>query len=236
MNKSKRKLIAAAIIVLVIVAVFDWLFVHDSGLNFYKKTRVKNFAESYITKSYPDFHLKDIDVHYDKALNYYIANCENDSGSVITLNYSTTLFMEFDCYYNEKYTAEAVRYQKETEEKFAKALSESGLDCDTVTVYVDLNASDKQDIVYNNAEIKNERIECVLTYVRKDGEAVLDKYQLADLARDSAKVIYKSIDQDAQISSLKIKYDYDETKIASVLWSRRMEEMSLAEIAEEIKY
>lgn len=236
MNKTKRRLIAAGVIVLVVIAVFDWLFVHDSGLNFYKKTKVKNYAESYITKSYPDFHLKDIDVHYDKALNYYIANCENDSGSVITLNYSTTLFMEFDCYYNEKYTAAAIKYQKEAEEKFAKALSESGLDCDTVTVYVDLNASDKENIVYNDAEIKNERIECVLTYVRKDGETVLDKYLLADLARDSAEVIYKNIDSDAQISSLKIKYDYDETKIASILWSTRMEKMSLAEIAEEIKY
>lgn len=236
MNKTKRKLIVAAIVAIVIIAVGDLLFVHDSGLNFYKKIKVKNYAESYITKSYPDFNLKDIDVHYDKALNYYIADCENDSGSVITLNYSPTLFMEFDCYYNEKYTAVAVKYQKETEEKFAKALSESALDCDTVTVYVDLNASDKENIVYNNAGIENERIECVLTYVRKDGEAVLDKYQLADLARDSAKVIYESIDKDAQISSLKIKYDYDETKVASILWSTRMEEMSLAEIAEEIKY
>ncbi len=236
MSKRKRKLIAAGVIVLVMVAIFDWLFIHDSGLNFYKKTKVKNYAESYITKSYPDFKLKDIDVHYDKALNYYIADCENDSEEVITLNYSPTLFMEFDCYYNEKYTAVAVKYQKETEEKFAKALSDSGLDCDTVTVYVDLNASDKENIVYNDAGIENERIECVLTYVKKDGEAVLDKYQFADLARDSAKVIYGSIDKDAQISSLKIKYDYEETKVASILWSRRMEEMSLAEIAEEIKY
>ena len=64
----------------------------------------------------------------------------------------------------------------------------------------------------------------------------MDKYQYAEYARKVANCVYREIGDDARIDNLVIKYDYDETKIASISWSRRMEEMSISEIADEIKY
>ncbi len=234
-NKIKRRLIAAGITILIILTVGYMLFIHDSGLNFYKKLEIKGLAKEYISKNYPDFKLSDVEVRYDKALNYYVVDClsENDT---ITLNYNIDLFMEFDCYYNEKYTSEAVKYNTMMEKKFSEALKAENIECDNIAVYVDLNAIDKNHIVYEDAAIKNERIECIITYIRDKSEPVLDKYELAELSRDAAKCIYSQIDADTKISTLKIKYDYDETKIASIFWSHRMDDMSLVEIAEEIKY
>ena len=234
-RKNNRKLIAAAAVVLVILMLGYMLFVYDSGANFYKKFRVRSYAKSYVTKNYPDFSLEEITVSYDRALNYYIADCKSGK-DVITLNYNPSLFMEFDCYYNEKYTAAATAYQEKMEKRLSKALKDRSLECDSVSVYVDLDSADKKNIVYNDAKIKNERIECIITYVSKENEKVMDKYEFAALVRSVASCIYGEIDDDAQISALKVKYDYDDTKVASILWSRRMEKMSDAELAEEIKY
>ncbi len=213
------------------------LLVRDNSLNFRKRNKVRLYAEAYIADTYPDFDLKSITTSYNKELNYYIADCHDADGSVITLNYNTDLVMDFDSYYNEKYTDAKTDYQSAMEDKLKTALENSGIPCDSIAVYVELDTSDKNNIVHNNGRIEGERIECFITYVRKEGESVLNKYEFAELGRSVSKCIYAELDKGtARIATLKIKYDYDETQVASLSWNRRMDEMSLAEISEEIKY
>ncbi len=235
MNKKKRRIIAIIAAAIAVFAVYYLLFVCDSSLNLYKKARIKSYAESYVSKNYPLFKLEKAEVSYDRALGCYVADCRTSNGDIV-LNYNSELFMEFDCYYNEKYTSAAVKYQSEAENRLGKALKNAGLKFDSVTVYIDLDAADKENIVYRNAEIKNERLSCTVTYVRAEGDAVWDKNEFAKVARDTAKSIYNEIGDDAQIASLKIKYDYDDTKLASISWSKLMNDMTLDEIAAEIKY
>lgn len=231
----KKKIVAAGTVIILIAAVLYVLCRSDSSFNLYKRYQLHRFAREYMEANYPDFELKNIDVFYDNAQNYYIVDCKSDN-ETLTLNYDSNLEMEFDVYYNEKYTSAATQYQDNLAEELAAYLDENGIPCDHIDVYVDLDDADKRKIVYENASIANERIECIITYVLGDDGVIMDKYEFAELVRKAAGCVYEKVGDKATISSLRIKYDYDETKVASISWSKRMEKMSISELADEIKY
>lgn len=231
----RRHITALGIIAVIILGIYYALFVLDSPFNFYKKIRIENYAEEYIAENYPDFKAKNVTVSYDSAFQQYVADCIGED-MTISLNYSGSFFMEYDEYYNEKYTAKAIQYQNNAEAVISEALSARGIAFDSVSVFVDLNASEKKDIVFNDTDITNGKIECTVTLVRDGGEEIMNKYALAEYSMSVADCVYNSTADFATISDLEIKYDYDTYKLATLSWSKRMNDMSIYEIANEIKY
>lgn len=231
----RRYLSAIVIIALIVLGVYYAFFVIDSPFNFYKKIKIENYAEDYMEQNYPDLKLKRVSVSYDSALKQYVADCVSKDMTV-SLNYSGSFLMEYDNYYNEKYTAKAVSYQEKTKVALADALSSDEIPFSTVTVFVHLTESQKKSIVFDDAEIKNGKIDCIVTLKRENSEKVMTKYELAEYSKTVADCIYSSVGDSADVAGLTIKYDYDKYGLAELSWSKRMESMSLYEISNEIKY
>ena len=231
----RRYLSAIVIIAFIVLGVYYAFFVIDSPFNFYKKIKIENYAEDYMEQNYPDLKLKRVSVSYDSALKQYVADCVSKDMTV-SLNYSGSFLMEYDNYYNEKYTAKAVSYQEKTKVALADALSSDEIPFSTVTVFVHLTESQKKSIVFDDAEIKNGKIDCIVTLKRENSEKVMTKYELAEYSKTVADCIYSSVGDSADVAGLTIKYDYDKYGLAELSWSKRMESMSLYEISNEIKY
>ena len=231
----RRYVSAIVIIALIVLGVYYAFFVFDSPFNFYKKIKIENYAEDYMEQNYPDLKLKRVSVSYDGALKQYVASCVSKDATY-ALNYSGSFMMEYDNYYNEKYTAKAISYQEKTKSDLAEALSSDEIPFSSVTVFVNLTDSQKKSIVFEDAEIKNGKIDCIVTLKRENSEPVMSKYELAEYSKDVADCIYSSVGESADIAGLTIKYDYDKYGLAELSWNKRMESMSLYEIANEIKY
>ncbi len=231
----RRYVIAILIIAIIVLGVYYAFFVLDSPFNFYKKIKIENYAEEYIEENYPDLELKRVSISYDSALRQYVANCVGKDKAV-SLNYSGSFLMEYDNYYNERYTAKAIAYQEKMKADLSDALSSDKIPFNDVTVFVSLTESQKKGIVFDNAEIKKGKIDCIVTLKRENNEAVMSKYELAEYSKSVADCIYSSASESADIAELVIKYDYDKYGLAELTWSKRMESMSMYEIANEIKY
>ena len=208
--------------------------IRDSVLNIYKKCQIDNDATAYINKNYPDFKLSEVDVRYDRELNFYVAECKSDSDTIV-LQYAPNLSMELDCYYDSIYAEEALKYQEDMEKKLASALKDAGIECDAISVYVSLNAADKDNLVFKGEEIKNERIDCYIEYEQAKNESTMKDTEFAQLSKDVASCIYDAISDKTSIETLEIKYISLSNRHSAISWDNRMEKMSVDELADEIK-
>ncbi len=233
-RNAKKKIIVAAAAFLACCLVLYILVIQDSSLNIYKKHRIKTDAAAYISKNYPDFKTSDIDVDYDRELNFYVAECTSDNETII-LQYSPTLAMELDCYFDSVYTSAALKYQEDTEKSIAKALKDKKIECSLVSVYLTLNSADKNNIVFNGGKITNEKIDCYVEYNHTEDKALMTKTEFAQLAKNVAACVYDTMDDDISIETLEIKYMVSGKKYFAVNWSPRMEKMTVQALSKEIK-
>lgn len=232
---KKRYLTAAAVALAVIFGIAYFFFILDSPVNFYKKIRIEKYAEKYIEQNYKDFDIAKIKVSYDNILKQYTADCIG-SKNTVTLCYSGDFLMEYDAYFNEKYSQKAVKFQEKTKNEISSALNSSNIPFDSVSVFLNISESDKKKAVFSDKEIENGKFDCTVTLKRKDDQPVMDKYELAEYSVSLAECIYASVDKSSNITNLIIRYDYDKYGLAELSWNTRMENMSIYEISNEIKY
>lgn len=229
MRVPKFAIILIGIIVVIVLLGCVILYMFTNG-NTSKENVAKQAAVEYISKTYPNFEISDLDVVHDWKPNMYVVTCRDTSGNVRKVTFDHTgKKLAVDNYIEE--TSSQIIYDYTNSIKTALETKISNQVVPVYYVNVDLykNADEKRGIVIDGNSIYNDPVNCTIGF---NYNGILSKDQFVDLILQSVRIIK---DSDVKIKTLKFvsqnssqdRYDFE--------WDDTMLSMSPEELVQFIK-
>lgn len=229
MRVPKFAIILIGIIVVIVLLGCVILYMFTNG-NTSKENVAKQAAVEYISKTYPNFEISDLDVVHDWKPNMYVVTCRDTSGNVRKVTFDHTgKKLAVDNYIEE--TSSQIIYDYTNSIKTALETKISNQVVPVYYVNVDLykNADEKRGIVIDGNSIDNDPVNCTIGF---NYNGILSKAQFVDLILQSVQIIK---DSDVKIKTLKFvsqnssqdRYDFE--------WDDTMLSMSPEELVQFIK-